>query len=89
MTMKRIAFVFTQGPHGSSAGREGLDALLAASALSENIGAFFLSDGVLQLLPQQQPEKFSPETILRLSVSYLCTMSRIVIFAKPRYSNAD
>ena len=55
--MKRVAFVFTQGPHGSSAGREGLDALLATSALSEDIGVFFIGDGVLQLLPGQQPEK--------------------------------
>lgn len=56
MKMNRIAFIFTQGPHGTSAGREGLDALLATSALSEDIGVFFISDGVLQLLPQQQPE---------------------------------
>lgn len=55
--MKRIAFVFTQGPHGSSAGREGLDALLATSAFSEQVGVFFLADGVFQLLPQQQPGK--------------------------------
>ncbi len=27
--MNRIAFVFTSAPHGSAAGREGLDALLA------------------------------------------------------------
>ncbi|MDR3432965.1 MAG: sulfurtransferase complex subunit TusC [Rouxiella aceris] len=54
---KKVAFVFTQGPHGSSAGREGLDALLATSALSEDIGVFFVADGVLQLLPGQQPEK--------------------------------
>lgn len=89
MAMKCVAFVFTQGPHGNSAGREGLDALLATSALSENLGVFFLSDGVLQLLPQQQPEKFSPETILLLSVSYRCTMSRIFIFVKTHYSSAD
>lgn len=55
--MKKIAFVFTQGPHGNSAGREGLDALLATSALSEDIGVFFVGDGVLQLLPRQQPDK--------------------------------
>ncbi|KAB7894996.1 sulfurtransferase complex subunit TusC [Rouxiella sp. S1S-2] len=54
---KKVAFVFSQGPHGTSAGREGLDALLATSALSENIGVFFVADGVLQLLPGQQPEK--------------------------------
>ncbi|EIC82437.1 sulfur relay protein TusC [Serratia sp. M24T3] len=54
---KRVAFVFSHGPHGTSAGREGLDALLATSALTEDIGVFFVSDGVLQLLPGQQPEK--------------------------------
>ncbi|OTA19469.1 sulfurtransferase [Xenorhabdus beddingii] len=55
--MKKIAFVFTEAPHGSSAGREGLDALLATSALTEQIGVFFISDGVFQLLAHQQPDK--------------------------------
>ncbi|KAA8996345.1 sulfurtransferase complex subunit TusC [Affinibrenneria salicis] len=53
--MKRVAFVFTQAPHGSAAGREGLDAVLAMSALSEETGVFFVGDGVFQLLPQQRP----------------------------------
>ncbi len=55
--MKRVAFVFRLAPHGSTSGREGLDALLATSALSEDIGVFFVGDGVLQLLPGQQPAK--------------------------------
>lgn len=38
--MKRVAFVFTHGPHGGAGGREGLDALLATSALSEDLGVF-------------------------------------------------
>ncbi len=54
---RSVAFVFSQSPHGTSAGREGLDALLATSALTEDIGVFFVSDGILQLLPGQQPEK--------------------------------
>lgn len=54
--MSSVAFVFTQGPHGTAAGREGLDALLATSALTEQIGVFFIGDGVLLLLPGQQPE---------------------------------
>lgn len=54
---KKIAFLFTQSPHGDSSGREGLDAVLAASAFSENVSLFFISDGVFQLLPQQEPEK--------------------------------
>ncbi|MEM6161115.1 sulfurtransferase complex subunit TusC [Erwinia sp. P6884] len=55
--MNRIAFLFTQAPHGNSAGREGLDAVLATSALSEEIALFFVSDGVLQLNIGQTPEK--------------------------------
>ncbi|MGY5955127.1 sulfurtransferase complex subunit TusC [Kosakonia sp. BK9b] len=55
--MKRIAFVFTSAPHGSSAGREGLDALLATSALTDDIGVFFVGDGVFQLLANQQPDR--------------------------------
>lgn len=53
--MKRVAIVFMSAPHGSSAGREGLDALLATSALTEDIGVFFVGDGVFQLLKDQQP----------------------------------
>lgn len=53
--MKRVAFIFTSAPHGSASGREGLDALLAASALSDELGVFFIGDGVLQLLCDQKP----------------------------------
>lgn len=55
--MKRVAFIFRSAPHGSSGGREGLDALLATSALSDDPGVFFIGDGVLQLQPDQQPEQ--------------------------------
>ncbi|CAK9886507.1 MAG: Protein TusC [Candidatus Erwinia impunctatus] len=54
-----IAVVFMQAPHGSSAGREGLDAVLAMSALSEDIGLFFIGDGVLQLQCKQEPQCIS------------------------------
>ena len=53
--MKRVAFIFSSAPHGSAAGREGLDALLATSALTDDIGVFFVGDGVFQLLPEQRP----------------------------------
>lgn len=53
--MKRIAFIFTSAPHGSTAGREGLDALMAASAFTDDIGVFFMGDGVFQLIANQQP----------------------------------
>lgn len=54
--MKRIAFVFSTAPHGTTAGREGLDALLATSALTDNLAVFFIADGVFQLLPGQKPD---------------------------------
>ena len=63
--MKRVAFVFASAPHGSASGREGLDALLATSALTEDIGVFFLGDGVFQLLAGQQPQ-----AILALSATH-------------------
>ncbi len=44
-------------PHGTSGGREGLDILLATSVLTKKIGVFFISDGVCQLLPKQNPSK--------------------------------
>ncbi|AFP84805.1 sulfurtransferase complex subunit TusC [secondary endosymbiont of Ctenarytaina eucalypti] len=82
--MNHIAFIFTHGPHGDAAGREGLDALLATSALAENIGVFFISDGVFLLLPQQQPEQilardfiatFSLLSIYDIDRVYLCADS--------------
>ncbi|KGQ70134.1 tRNA 2-thiouridine(34) synthase TusC [Chelonobacter oris] len=53
----KLAFVFTESPFASSASREGLDALLAATAFvdEDEIGVFFVDDGVLNLCPQQQP----------------------------------
>lgn len=54
--MKRIAFVFSTAPHGTAAGREGLDALLATSALTDDLAVFFIADGVFQLLQGQKPD---------------------------------
>lgn len=71
--MKRVAFVFTHGPHGGAGGREGLDALLATSALSEDLGVFFVGDGVLQLLPGQQPEKI-------LARNYIATFGVLPLY---------
>ena len=72
-TRKRVAFVFSQGPHGTSAGREGLDALLATSAISEDIGVFFIADGVLQLIKGQQPEKI-------LARNYIATFGVLPLY---------
>ena len=53
--MSRIGFVFRQPPHGHAGGREGLDAVLASSALTDELAVFFIGDGVYQLLAGQQP----------------------------------
>ncbi|OIN03841.1 sulfurtransferase complex subunit TusC [Oceanisphaera psychrotolerans] len=55
--MNKVAFIFRTPPHGSASGREGLDAVLATSALSEDIGVFFIDDGVYQLLSGQDPAR--------------------------------
>lgn len=48
-----LGFVFQTLPHISASGREGLDALLATSAFTEEIQVFFVGDGVLQLKKDQ------------------------------------
>lgn len=53
--MNKVAFIFRNAAHGCAAGREGLDAALATSALDEEIGIFFIGDGVYQLLAEQSP----------------------------------
>ncbi len=71
--MKRVAFVFATAPHGSSAGREGLDALLATSALSDEIGVFFTGDGVFQILAGQQPAEI-------LARDYISTFKLLALY---------
>ncbi|VAX77033.1 Protein TusC [Serratia symbiotica] len=75
--MKKFAFVFTHGPHGNASGREGLDALLATSALSEDLGVFFIGDGVFQLLQGQEPEKI-------LSRNYIVTFHALPLYGVQR-----
>ncbi|MDF2154682.1 sulfurtransferase complex subunit TusC [Vibrio sp. CAU 1672] len=53
--MSQLTYLFRSAPHSSSAGREGVDALLAASAYCEDISVIFFGDGVYQLLRDQQP----------------------------------
>ncbi|ROV61335.1 sulfurtransferase complex subunit TusC [Vibrio ponticus] len=55
--MSQLTYLFRSAPHSSSAGREGVDALLAASAYCEDISVLFIGDGVYQLLQGQQPSQ--------------------------------
>lgn len=54
--MNKVAWVFHTPPHGSAAGREGLDAIFATSAYSEEQALFFVGEGVLHLVNHQHPE---------------------------------
>ncbi|MFM2485517.1 sulfurtransferase complex subunit TusC [Celerinatantimonas yamalensis] len=54
--MSSMLFIMTHPPHGSSDAREGLDAILAASAVCDDIRVLFDADGVWQLCQGQQPE---------------------------------
>ncbi|MDH2069200.1 sulfurtransferase complex subunit TusC [Pantoea sp. GD03673] len=93
--MNRVAFVFTRAPHGSSGGREGLDAALATGALSEDIGLFFIGDGVLQLNLHQQPEAIKSRHyaatfgVLALYDIEQCYLCRTSLAARGLATDAD
>ncbi|NVD07641.1 sulfurtransferase complex subunit TusC [Vibrio sp. JPW-9-11-11] len=53
--MSQLTYLFRSAPHSQNAGREGVDALLAASAYCEDICVLFVGDGVYQLLLGQDP----------------------------------
>ena len=63
----KLAFLFRTAPHGNAISREGLDALLAATAFcdEEEIGIFFVDDGVLNLLDEQNPEVLLQKDFIR------------------------
>lgn len=63
----KLAFLFRAAPHGNAISREGLDALLAATAFcdEEEIGVFFIDDGVLNLLDEQNPELLLQKDFIR------------------------
>lgn len=84
--MIKLAILFTQPPFGSSVSREGLDALLAASAFcdEDEILIGFINDGVFNLRAEQQPElllqkdhiaTFKLLELYELSECYVCTQS--------------
>ena len=63
----KLAFLFRTAPHVNTSSREGLDALLAATAFcdEEEIGVFFVDDGVLNLLDGQNPELLLQKDFIR------------------------
>ena len=63
----KLAFLFRTAPHGNAISRECLDALLAATAFcdEEEIGVFFIDDGVLNLLDEQKLELLLQKDFIR------------------------
>ena len=63
----KLVFLFRTAPHGNAISREGLDALLAATEFcnEEEIGIFFIDDGVLNLLDGQNPELLLQKDFIR------------------------
>ena len=63
----KLAFLFRTAPYGNAISREGLDALLAATAFcdEEEICVFFIDDGVLNLLDGQNPELLLQKDFIR------------------------
>ena len=63
----KLVFLFRTAPHGNAISREGLDALLAATAFcdEEEIGVFFIDDGVFNLLDGQNPELLLQKDFIR------------------------
>lgn len=63
----KLAFLFRTAPHGNTISREGLDALLAATAFcdEEEIGVFFIGDGVLNVLDGQNSELLLQKDFIR------------------------
>ena len=55
--MSKIAVVNRSAPYGNANGQESLDLVLAAGSFGQEIGVFFVDDGVFQLLSGQQPEQ--------------------------------
>lgn len=52
---KRFLLICSRPPYGSSAARDLLDIALTCSVFEQSVSLLLLGDGVLQLLPDQNP----------------------------------
>ncbi|WP_343154741.1 sulfurtransferase complex subunit TusC [Buchnera aphidicola (Pseudoregma panicola)] len=78
--MKKIAFLFSKSPYGSSKCQDLLDLSLSISFYFEEIALFFVGDGIFQILKNQNPKKiFSNNFSKSFSVFKLCKVSNIYL----------
>ena len=66
---KSLLVVVRRPPYSDSLARAALDAALAAAAFDQPVDLLFLGDGVLQLLPQQDPAAVGRKSVARLLAS--------------------
>lgn len=64
-----LLFIFRHSPYGSSLGREGLEAALAAGAFEQNMAILFLDDGVFQLINNQAAEAIQRKSHQKMSAA--------------------
>lgn len=85
----KLAFLFRTAPHGNAISREGLDALLAATAFcdEEEIGVFFIDDGVLNLLDGQNPELLLQKILFEPSSYWIYTILNSALSAPIHSTN--
>lgn len=62
---RKILALCRQAPYGNALAREGLEAILAASALEQVPDVLFCGDGVFQLLPDQAPGDIGQKSLQR------------------------
>ncbi|MFI2809828.1 MULTISPECIES: sulfurtransferase complex subunit TusC [unclassified Microbulbifer] len=62
---RRTLALCRQAPYGNALAREGLEAVLAASALEQAPDLLFCGDGVFQLVPGQQPAGIDQKSLQR------------------------
>ncbi|SDK15090.1 sulfurtransferase complex subunit TusC [Microbulbifer yueqingensis] len=81
---KRFLALCRQAPYGNALAREGLEAVLAASALEQVPDLLFCGDGVFQLLPEQSPAGIEQKSLQRnlqalpvfgIETAYVCERS--------------
>ncbi len=61
--MARLVFLSSKAPHGSSYGREALEAALMGAAFEQDVALVFEADGVLQLLAGQHPDAIGEKDV--------------------------
>ena len=58
-TRRKLLFVLTKAPYGSSLAAEALDAILVAAIFEQEVSVLYSDDGIFQLLKNQHAQELS------------------------------